>query len=444
MSNKSPNLSLLRNPVVNRLRERPDSHVTRGLIFLLKSWRCITTRPVNRVVHLDRVLCGGENGLSARQYAFHTGNFLRPSTPFARSPHVQFLEQYKQVGDEIFRPEVFRRTAYCANAVECMSVVGQYFTCTREDQLEQVARGFAARFRNDKPPTGTNGGSPIETSGPRASAFFSRPSALARVQPIKLSDCYAVVDGNHRLAIAYARGERTHTVRVEPPAVLTPLQQLLLDYAWCATRGERELYQPVESPELGEHWILVRRCADRLGMMKKFLEEHDLMPPRCQSYLDIASSYGWFVREFSRSGFDAHGVEIDWAAVEIGQHVYGLKPCQITRSEVVRFLKGDAGSYDVVSCFSLLHHFAMGNGSISAEEMLGLIERATKTVLFLDVGQCHEAWFRDSLPGWDADHVERWLRDNSGFTKIYRLGTDSDNVPPYDDNYGRTLFACMR
>src|SRR5947209_16067434 len=189
MSNKSPNLSLLRNPVVNRLRERPDSHVTRGLIFLLKSWRCITTRPVNRVVHLDRVLCGGENGLSARQYAQHTGNFLRPSTPFARSPHVQFLEQYRQMGDEIFRPEVFRRTAYFANAVECISVVGQYFTCTREDQVEQVARGFAARFRNDKPPTRTNGGSPIETSGPRASEFFSRPSALALVQPLKYSFC---------------------------------------------------------------------------------------------------------------------------------------------------------------------------------------------------------------------------------------------------------------
>src|ERR1051326_2628556 len=120
MSEKSSNLSLLRNPVVNRLRDKPDSPVTKGLTFLLKSWRCVTTRPVNRVINLERLLCGGENGLSARQYAEHTGNFLRPSTPFARSPHVRFLEQYKEVGDEIFRPEVFRRTAYFANAVECM------------------------------------------------------------------------------------------------------------------------------------------------------------------------------------------------------------------------------------------------------------------------------------------------------------------------------------
>ena len=445
MSEKSSNLSLLRNPVVNRLRDKPDSPVTKGLTFLLKSWRCVTTRPVNRVINLERLLCGGENGLSARQYAEHTGNFLRPSTPFARSPHVRFLEQYKEVGDEIFRPEVFRRTAYFANAVECMSVMGQYFTCTREEQVEQVARGFVARFRNEGTPARSNGSRAIETSGARAEEVFSKVGAPARVQPVKLSDCYTVVDGNHRLAIAYVRGERTHLVRVEPPAVLTPLQQLILDYAWCATRGERELYQPVESPELeSDHWILVRRCADRLGMMKKFLEEQNLMPPRCRTYLDVACSYGWFVSEFGRLGFDARGVEIDWAAVEIGRRVYGLKPCQVTRSEVVKFMGGDAGEYDVVSCFSLLHHFVMGHGSVSAEEMLSLLDRATKTVLFLDTGESHEAWVHDALPEWDADHIERWLRENSGFKKIYRLGTDTDDRPPYSGNYGRTLFACMR
>src|SRR2546423_1676274 len=116
-----------------------------------------------------------------------------------------------------------------------MNVVGQYFTCTREDQVEQVARGFAARFRNEGPPTGTNGGPSIETSGPRAAEFFSRPGALARVQPVKLSDCYAVVDGHHPLAIAYVRGERTHMVRVEAPVVLAPLPQLPLDYARWGT-----------------------------------------------------------------------------------------------------------------------------------------------------------------------------------------------------------------
>jgi 2-polyprenyl-3-methyl-5-hydroxy-6-metoxy-1,4-benzoquinol methylase len=195
---------------------------------------------------------------------------------------------------------------------------------------------------------------------------------------------------------------------------------------------------------LGDSWVLVRRCTDRFEKMKRFLEKHGLMPPQDKAYLDIGCSYGWFVREMDRLSFEAYGVEIDWAAVEIGRRVYGLKPSRVTRSEVVRFLKGHQRSYDIVSCFSLIHHFVMGRGSISAEEMLKLIEKVTRTVLFFETGETHEAWFRDSLSDWNADYVERWLATNSGFTKIYRLGTDCDNVPPFTDNYGRTLFACMR
>src|SRR5438067_4363952 len=334
MSNKSPNLSLLRNPVVNRLRERPDSHVTRGLVFLLKSWRCITTRPVNRVVHLDRVLCGGENGLSARQYAQHTGNFLRPSTPFARSPHVQFLEQYKQMGDEIFRPEVFRQTAYFANAVQCINVVGQYFDCTHEDQVERIARGFVNRFN----------GQEVSADQARRAPEFSSPASMVRVRPIEFSDCYEVKDGNHRLAIASVRGKQTYPVLVTFPAVRTPLQQLVLDYAWCAMRGEElELYQPVTSPELGARWSLIRRCSDRFEMIERFLQEHRELLPERPTSLDIACSYGWFVRAFGELGFDAQGVEIDWAANEIARRVYGLRPEQVTSSEAARFLQRQAG-----------------------------------------------------------------------------------------------------
>jgi SAM-dependent methyltransferase len=179
-------------------------------------------------------------------------------------------------------------------------------------------------------------------------------------------------------------------------------------------------------------------------MAHDFLREHRELLPERPTYLDIACSYGWFVRAFGELGFEAYGVEIDWAAIEIGRLVYGLKPAQITRSEAVQFLQGNPGSYDVVSCFSLLHHFILNRASVSAVEMLKLIDRATKTILFLDMGQEHEEWFRESLAGWNADRIEEWLRENSTFTKIYRLGVDRDNVPPFADNYGRTLFACLR
>ena len=86
------------------------------------------------------------HGLSSAAYARHTGDFLRPSTPISQSPQVRFLEEYKRIGEEIFRPEVFHQTAYFANAAQCMNVVGQYFYCTREEEIEQIARGLVNRF----------------------------------------------------------------------------------------------------------------------------------------------------------------------------------------------------------------------------------------------------------------------------------------------------------
>ena len=433
-SNYSKN-SLRHSSLANYFRHRPDSAITRNLGALLKAWRAVNTRPVKRIVPLDRLLCGGEHGLAGAPYARHTGDFLRPSTPISQSPHARFLEEYLKIGDEIFRPELFRQTAYFANAVQCINVVGQYFDCTHEDQVERIARGFVNRFN----------GQEVSADQARRAPEFSSPDSMVRVRPIEFSDCYEVKDGNHRLAIASVRGEQTYPVLVTFPAVRTPLQQLVLDYAWCAMRGEElELYQPVTSPELGAHWSLIRRCSDRFEMIERFLQEHRELLPERPTSLDIACSYGWFVRAFGELGFDAQGVEIDWAANEIARHVYGLRPEQVTRSEAVRFLQSSVRNYDVVSCFSLLHHFVLGRASISAIEMLRMIDRTTKTILFLDLGQEHEEWFREPLAGWNADYIEQWLRDNSTFTKIYRLGTDRDNVPPFAENYGRTLFACMR
>lgn len=435
MSNNHSKVSLRHGALANYLRERPANPLTRTLAAMQKTWRFINPKPVKRVVPLDRLLCGGEHGLPGASYARHTGDFLRPSTPISQSPHVRFLEEYLKIGEEIFRPAVFRQTAYFANAVQCMKVIGQYFDCTQEEQIERIARGFVNRF---------NGQEKASDNGAERASEFSNSGAMVEVHPIEFSDCYEVMDGNHRLAMACVRGEQTYPVLVKFPAARTPLQQLLMDYAWCAIRGEHEIYQPVSSPELGAHWTLVRRCSDRFEMAEKFLQEHRQLLPERPTYLDIACSYGWFVRAFGEIGFDAYGVEIDWAAIEIGRRVYGLRAEQVTRSEAVQFLQSASQRYDVVSCFSLLHHFILNRASVSASEMLKLIERATKTILFLDLGEEHEEWFRESLAGWNADKIEEWLRENSTFTKIYRLGTDRDNVPPFAANYGRTMFACLR
>ncbi len=426
------------NPITNYLRRKPNFPLTRGLRLTLNAWRNLNSEekgPYSKMVSLDRLLCGGEQGLSAAQYARHTGNLLRGSTPVSGSPHVLFLEQHKSIGDQIFLPENLEKTGYYEHAVESINTVGEFLQCTHEDQIEALARQFVQLSKGELP-----------QDEYARTHHFRAPGSLVYVRPINHSNCFEVVDGLHQLAIAHVGGGKEYKVFVMPPAVLTPLQELVLDSAYC--RGNLELYQPISSPEFSDEWATIRGCEDRFGLMKKFLEEQQLMPPNCGTSLDLAFSYGWFVKAFSDLGFQARGGgEIDWASCEVGKRVYGLRGEQLTRSELVRFLEQDTGRYDVVSCLSILHHFIIGlpyRARISAEEMIRLVDEKTNKVLFLDTGQSHELWFKESLAGWNEDYIEEWVRANTSFKRIYRLGKDNDDVPPFESCYGRTLFACMR
>ncbi len=133
------------------------------------------------------------------------------------------------------------------------------------------------------------------------------------------------------------RGLGHVSVCVEPAPVLTPLQSLLMDVQW--TKGKFLVYQPVDAPELKHRWIQTRKCSDRFEKMHAFLRGNNLLPPRSQSFVDIGCGYGWFVREMTRLGFDAYGVELDPVATMVGQAVYGLQPRQFFRMDCVRFLE---------------------------------------------------------------------------------------------------------
>ncbi|MBM3672566.1 MAG: methyltransferase domain-containing protein [Actinobacteria bacterium] len=262
-----------------------------------------------------------------------------------------------------------------------------------------------------------------------------------RVRRIRHSDCFQVVDGHHRIALAIDAGLTDLDVAIEGGTTTTPVQDLVSSLRWTA--GRRELYQPINAPELESEWTLVRRCNDRLEMMTTFLEEQGLSS-RGRTYLDVGACYGWYVAEMSRRGFGAHGVELDPNAIRLGRHAYGFEPDAITAAECSEFLRGVDRRFDVVSCFSVLHHFALGAGACSAEELGGLLDRATGEVLFFDTGQAHEAWFHDLLPAWNSEYIVEWLRCHTTFKRVVALGTDNDAVPPYEHNYGRTLFACTR
>ena len=374
----------------------------------------------------SRLLLGGENGLSAAEYSAATGDLLRPSTTISAGPHVELLRRFVVSGVSALEPETFSGSLYLANARSCIEATGHYFGAIDDEGVRAVATDFAHRFV----------GLPI----PGARPSQSGPQDPVRVRPIRHSKCFEVVDGHHRLAARIVRGETEVDVVVERRRVWTPLQSLLREMSWL--EGRLQLYQPIQAPEL-EDWPQVRRCVERRDRIRGFLAEREYATS-VSTYLDVASCYGWFVAEMAKAGFDAYGMERDPLGRVVAEQVYGVGPNRIEVGDCVDLLDQLDTRRDFVSCFSLLHHFVLGRGSCSAARLAELLDSATGRVLFIDTGQAHEDWFKDTLPEWDADFIEDWLREHTTFDEIVRLGADHDAVSPFEDNYGRMLFACVR
>lgn len=401
------------------LRRAPVPHGVRVFVSRVLLRRIGLTK-----IPVEHLLLGPQEGRSAHDYFERSHDLMWSSTRVADGPHVTLLRQ-AEAQTELSDEEILV-SPYGAHARRCVELFGHYFWATDDGGVVQVARAFIARYRGEGMQPRRRGQSEAEP---------------VRVQPVRGSDLYQVIDGHHRLAIDITRGARAVRVKSHRFSTTTPLQDMLRKMSWLD--GVRQLYQPIDAPELARSWVTIRRCDDRLDKMRAFLAERQLMPPTTRTYLDIASCYGWFVSQMGRLGYEAEGVERDPLARTLGEAAYGLHSEQVTTGDVVDFL--DASKrWDVVSCFSLLHHFAMGRGTISAEELIRRMDAATGSVLFFDTGQSHEEWFRDLLPEWDTQFIAKFLAQNSSFDEVVDLGPDADAVPPFEKNYGRHLFACVR
>lgn len=376
-------------------------------------------------IPIASILLGGEGGIAAAEYARLSNAFLRPSTPAANSPHLQFLQTYGKLGSKLFESSTFKQTSYFLNAATCIRITGHYFEAEQDADIEIVARRFVQRefYRDRSVPT-------------EVAAGHSPLGQPVIVQPIAHSRKFQLVDGSHRLAGEVYRGAEDVEAAVLPEIVLTPAQQLLLDVRWQG--GRPELYQPVGLPEVAS-WPAVRRCIDRLFKMETFLRDRGVMDGR---YVDLGCSYGWFPWQMSQRGFASMGLDEDARALEIGKQIYGAHCVEFVAGTLPDCLQRIQPA-DVVSMFSVLHHFRLGRANCSAEELVSSVDALTKKVLFLDSGETHEEWF-GHLQDWDPDGIERWLKENTSFSSILRLGKDLDNVPPFQANYGRTMFACIR
>ncbi len=419
------------SPVIAKVYRKGLPNSVRQRIWNLRtSCKGVALRIKFHPIRVDSCLRGGDNGVPAATFARMIGDIRRASAPISEWPHVKLLRQYDSIGDEIWKRETFENTDYFRNAALNIEIFGNYHSAITPDQIQWGAHRFICAY------TGVGDMLP-----PQEGENFKRhPYEHIAVHPVKDSACYQVHEGHHRLSIAYMHGIKEVPGLILKPPVRTPIQDLLLEVLWL--NGRKELYQPIDAPEVAE-WILVRRCSDRLAKMTEFLNVVGLMPPAHKSYLDVACSYGWFVSEMAKIGFRAEGVERDPMALSVGKVMYGLRPGQLYRADAVTFLRALKEKYDVTSCFSLAHHFILNHMNASAEDLLQLVDSATRRVMFFDMGQCHE-YTGEKLRGWDADHIHRWLEVNTSFTRIVRLGPDADAVPPNQHNFGRMLFACLR
>lgn len=420
--------------IVRALRpfwHRAVPHGIRQRVFDLRS-KLSSQRRASAVmqVPISRLLMGDQVGLTGTRFAQLTRQPLYPSTQVVRSPYIDFLLAYEQHGNDLLRPEILGNTSYFRHVSDCIRVAGHYGEATCQDEIHLAAQHFIDHL---------NIHTPRSSLGTNSISGSDRP---IEVRAIAHSDCFQIIDGHHRVAIAHFLGHEQVPVIVVDKPVFTPLQSMLLDGMWL--NGRRELYQPVNSPELSKEWVLVRKCNDRLAKFKAFLADTKLLPHANRSYLDVGAAYGWFVKEMRSLGFEAHGVDQDMSATLVGSVMYGLPASCVTTEDLVHFLRTTDQSYDVVSCMSVLHHYARGFAKTSAEDVVRLLDKVTRHVLFFETGQSHEAWLQSILPEWDDEFIERWLRTNTTFKTVRRLGPDEDAVPPFNQNYSRTLFVCTR
>ncbi|MCH7615077.1 MAG: hypothetical protein IH978_04990 [Nitrospinae bacterium] len=156
-----------------------------------------------------------------------------------------------------------------------------------------------------------------------------------------------------------------------------------------------------------------------------------------------------FHQERLSKTLENEGIAIETAPLSAGFNLPSVNLHVLTDHEIFPcdlegFLENGSLRFDIVLLLSILHHYALSPDFGKPEKFLAHVDRITGKYLFLDMGQNHEDWFRDTLPKWDSDFIIRFIKMHTSFNTVLPLGTDTDDSGHYQGNYGRTLFVCFR
>jgi len=388
-------------------------------------------KPYYTFVDVDKIMIGQQNGMPSDEWIEFAKDNGRISVLLADSPYTSFLLGIKK-NTSLLNDDVYLSgTLYYGMAEISLKYKGSFFGARNELEILNVMRNFYSMY--------SNYGKDVDRNKFEFSKGHSIPGSPIKLNKIKSSDCFEIVDGHHRASILYLNGQKKIKCLIINEKN-TFLQNLL--FSCRQTHGDPELYQPIDKPEV-KSWRVVRKCIDRFSFIEVFLSKHNLSG-QIHNLIDYSCSYGWFLKEFRKNNIDVVGVEKDINAIRVGKAVYNLNESNFVEGDTYEHLLNNKNKYDIVLFLSILHHFALGKEKGSPEEILKRLDSITRKVLIIDTGQNHEEWYRLSLEKWSDDYIERKIRENTTFLSIHRIGKDTDNEGYYNKQYGRTLFACLR
>jgi hypothetical protein len=374
----------------------------------------------HQTIRLDRLLFGGEFGVTGIHWAKYTNDLLRTSKRVTEIPHYILLSDYMENGPEIFNDPKFFNHPYFLNALGVLNSGHNYHGARTAEEV----KGVAKKFVNEQ-------------------EELSKNTQPIRVRKVKGTDFYQIVDGHHRSAIFAMTGMTRIRCKVDYFNFEKTAIQELLEFTFWNT-SEKVLYQPLPVPEASQ-MTLVRKCDDRFDKMAKFLESKQILNPGgTNTFLDIGSYFGYFPSAFKKLGLRVFALERDPFACKIAETVYGLNDEEIINLDLDTFLNTSTSQFDVVSCLSVLHHFLNDRENGNADKFLNLISKKTRHFLFLEMGTEAESWFSESLQGWDQEKVIEWVFKNTDFDSVNLLGEDSDGVNKFFGNFGRQLMVFSR
>jgi SAM-dependent methyltransferase len=393
----------------------------------VQPWSRLRDRLRRRPIDLTRTLTAYRPpGWDAVQWAELRGDLPGASTLLQESHLVGLLEAYRTQGRAVLLPDNLERTAYYRCEEQYIRYVRDVLEPFSRTDFVDEADAFVTLYERIR------SGDPSPVRFPSAASHSdagSDPVVRATLTP----GTFEIVDGHHRLAIAWVLGERSKPAVVLPPEP-TAVQALVVRSTRARSRnnGQRLLYQPIDGPEFDASWSLATRSHLYLEYIVGFLARHGLSLAG-RSVLDLGCRYGWYVDMLARHGADVRGVDWDGAGLMVGRITYRLPSTRLMQSDLPAFLSDCTEPVDVTLLLDALDDFAITSDWRGLPALLTRVDAITRSVLFLGVAAPSVRSFRGAQHPPEPATIVDLVRKHTAFTHVVPL-----------DGPSPTLFACLR